>query len=614
MRARHAVYPSLAEYALIGDCHSAALVSRGGSIDWCCLPRFDSDSCFGRLLDWRRGGHFQIAPVERCTIRREYVRNSLILLTTLTAGAREARVIDFFAMRLGGRTHPRREIVRIVEGVHGHMRFDVRFAPRLDFGEVEPWVYRIDDTSFIAAGSNTGLLVFGDVPLEPDGAHALQAQVSVAAGSRLHLAVQFVPPQDLHSSAPKAEASHELAAHYEETLRWWRDWASKIVYPEKAGVGVVRSAIVLKALTYAPTGAIVAAPTTSLPERIGGERNWDYRLSWVRDSVLTVHALSELGLQSEADSFRRFIQRSAAGSADDLQVVYGVDGKRRLPEIELSSLEGWRGSRPVRIGNAAAAQYQADMFGLVLELAWRWSERGSVDAAQYWQFLCALVEAAIARWAQPDRGIWEVRSAPRHFVHSKVMCWAAVDRGIALAERYSLPAPLEHWRRARTRIRAAVEKRGTDRRRGNFVRSFGSSAVDAALLLLPSVGFVAYDDERMVATADAIARRLDCNGLILRYRGGDGLRGQEGVFLACTFWLAECLARQGRTREAQARFEHASRTANDVGLFAEQYSPHDRELLGNFPQGLTHLAHISAALAVNGGAPDQPTPAAPAKV
>ena len=598
MRARQAVYPSLAEYALIGDCHSAALVARGGSIDWCCLPRFDSDSCFGRLLDWRKGGHFQIAPVERCTIRREYVRNSLVLLTTLTAGAREARVIDFFAMRLGGRTHPRREIVRIVEGVRGEMRFDVRFAPRLDFGEVEPWIYRIDETSFVAAGSNTGLLVFGDVPLEPDGAHALQAQVTVAEGSRLHLAVQFVPPQDLHSSGAKAEASHVLAAHYEETLRWWHDWASKVVYPEKAGVGVVRSAIVLKALTYAPTGAIVAAPTTSLPERIGGERNWDYRLSWVRDSVLTVHALSELGLQSEADGFRRFIQRSAAGNADDLQVVYGVDGKRRLPEIELSSLEGWRGSRPVRIGNAAAEQYQADMFGLVLELAWRWSEKGSVDAAQYWPFLCALVEAAIAKWAQPDRGIWEVRSAPRHFVHSKVMCWAAVDRGIALAERHALPAPLEHWRRARAKIRAAVEKRGTDGRRGNFVRSFGSRAVDAALLLLPSVGFVAYDDERMVATAEAIGRQLDCDGLILRYRGADGLRGQEGVFLACTFWLAECLAHQGRAREAQARFEHASRTANDVGLFAEQYSPHARELLGNFPQGLTHIAHISAALAV----------------
>jgi GH15 family glucan-1,4-alpha-glucosidase len=610
MRARRAAYPSLTEYALIGDCHSAALVSRAGSIDWCCLPRFDSDSCFGRLLDWRNGGHFQIAPVGRCTIRREYVPNSLVLLTTVTAGASEARVTDFFAMRLGGRTHPRRELVRIIEGVRGRMSFDVRFVPRLDFGEVKPWVYRIDATSFVAAGSNTGLLVFGDVPLAPDGPHALQAQLTVAESSRLHLAVQFVPPQELHSSAAKAEASLELAAHYEETLGWWRDWAAKIVYPEKAGVGVVRSAIVLKALTYAPTGAIVAAPTTSLPERIGGERNWDYRLSWVRDSVLTVHALTALGLQTEADGFRRFIQRSAAGNADELQVVYGVDGKRRLPEIELTALEGWRGSRPVRIGNAAAAQYQADVFGLVLELSWRWSERGSVDAAQYWSFLCALVEAAIARWPEPDRGIWEVRSAPRHFVHSKVMCWAAVDRGIALAERHSLPAPLERWRRARSRIRAAVETRGTDRRRGNFVRSFGSTALDAALLLLPSVGFVSYTDERMRATTDAIARHLDCDGLILRYRGADGLRGREGVFLACTFWLAECLAHQGRTREARALFERASRTANDVGLFAEQYSPHDGELLGNFPQGLTHLAHISAALAVNGAAETRDPPGA----
>jgi GH15 family glucan-1,4-alpha-glucosidase len=594
------MYPAIKHYALIGDCHSAALVSRHGSIDWCCLPRFDSDSCFGRLLDWGRGGYFEIAPRGRCVVRREYAPHSLILVTTFTSGRNEVRLIDFFAMREGGRTRPRRELVRILEGVRGRMRFRVRVAPRIDFGDVKPWVYRAGRAVHVCAGSNTGLLVFGDIPLELEGTHDLTAEVEVRQRKRLHLAVQFVSPARMHSSRTVAETRARLAAHYRETLSWWRAWSAKLVYPEAAGVGIVRSAIVLKALTYAPTGAIVAAPTTSLPERIGGERNWDYRFSWLRDSVFTVHALSELGLEAEADGFRRFIQRSCAGNADELQVLYAVDGKRRLDELTLPNLEGWRHSRPVRIGNAAAGQYQGDMFGLVLELAWRWSQRGTHSAEQYWPFLRDLVETAITRWPLPDRGIWEIRSRPRHFVHSKVMCWSAVNRGIALAEQHGLAAPLERWRLERARMRSTIERRGFDRQRGIFVQSFGSTELDAALLLLPSVDYVAFKDERMLRTAEAIARELASrDGLILRYRTMDGLSGQEGVFLACTFWLVECLAQQGRLREARKLFRKASAAANDVGLFAEEYAPRSRELLGNFPQGLTHLAHISAALALN---------------
>jgi GH15 family glucan-1,4-alpha-glucosidase len=595
---RSGEYPAIADYALIGDCHSAALVSRQGSIDWCCLPRFDSDSCFGRLLDWDKGGYFAIGPRGRCSVRREYLEKSLVLVTTFRTAGGEARLIDFFAMRSGGRQRPRREIVRIIEGVRGTVRLDVRLVPRLDFGEVKPWIRRCAG-SFLAVGSDTGLAIFGDVPLQLGSDHDLEGTLEVRAESRYHVGVQFVPPEESEAVRFGERAVAQLDQHYEETLRWWRDWSAKLTSHNGRGVSVVRSAIVLKSLCYAPTGAIVAAPTTSLPEQAGGERNWDYRYCWLRDSIFTVHALSNLGLQAEASGVRRFIQRSAAGNADELQVLYAVDGKRRLPEIDLKTLDGWRGSRPVRIGNGAAEQFQADMYGLVMELSWRWSQRGEPPDDNYWGFLTAIVEAAIARRRLPDRGLWEVRSRPLHFVQSKVMCWAAVAGGIALAERYSLPAPVDRWREERDGMRKDIEKRGYDGKRGIFVRSYGSKDVDAALLLLPAVEFVAWDDERMIRTVDVIRKELSRDGLVLRYKAEDGLRGDEGVFVACTFWLAECLAHQRRRREAREAFERACRCANDLGLFAEEYQPKAGEMLGNFPQGLTHLAHVSAALALD---------------
>jgi GH15 family glucan-1,4-alpha-glucosidase len=610
---RRLEYPSIADYALIGDCHSAALVSREGSIDWCCLPRFDSDSCFGRLLDWSKGGYFEIKPAGRFSSRREYLEKSLVLATTFRTRSGEARLIDFFAMRSGGRERPRREIVRIIEGVSGTLRLEVRFVPRLDFGEVKPWIHASRTGAYVAVGSNTALAIFTDVPLRPGRDHDLGGTLEVHGKTRHRIGVQFLPPAESEGSPIGEEAIGRLDAHYQETLGWWRDWSSKITYAEArpaggmrrgraatplAGPSVVRSALVLKALCYAPTGAIVAAPTTSLPEEIGGQRNWDYRFCWLRDSIFTVHALSNLGLQAEAGGMRRFIQRSAAGNADELQVLYAVDGKRRVPELDLKKLDGWRGSRPVRIGNGAATQFQADMYGLVMELSWRWSERGERPEDDYWGFLTAIVEAAIARRHLPDRGIWEVRSRPLHFVQSKVMCWAAVDGGIALAERYSLPAPLERWMAERDGMRADIEQRGYDRKRGIFVRSYASNEVDAALLLLPAVEFVAWDDERMIRTTDAIRKELSRDGLVLRYRASDGLAGDEGVFVACTFWLAECLAHQRRRQEARQAFDRACRCANDLGLFAEEYDPRAREMLGNFPQGLTHLGHVSAALAL----------------
>ena len=577
-------------------------MSRQGSIDWCCLPRFDSDSCFGRLLDWERGGHFSITPAQRCSTRREYLRDGLILVTTFTSGSNQAQLIDFFAMRIGGRQRPRRKLVRIVRGVRGRMTFNVVLAPRLDFGEVKPWIFPAGKRGYVAVGSNTALLTFADIPLRIENDHDLCGELEIRAGHRKHLALQFVRPERAATVRVRSGAIARLEAQFKETRDWWRDWAAKIPFADGPGVRIKRSAIVLKALTYAPTGAIIAAPTTSLPESPGGERNWDYRFCWIRDSTFTVRALSNLGLESEADGVRRFIQRSAAGNADELQVVYAVDGKRRLTEITLDALEGWRGSRPVRIGNAAQSQYQADMYGTIIELSWLWSERGAPPEKHYWEFLTRVVEAAISRWRQPDRGIWEVRSRPRHFVHSKVMCWAAVDGGLALARKYSLPLAASRaalWVRARDQMRNAIESKGYDRRRGIFVRAFGSSEVDAALLVLPIVDFVAHEDPRMLRTTDAICNRLSRrDGLIMRYVGQDGLRGLEGAFLACTFWLAECFARQGRIADARRTFKHASACANELGLFPEQFDSQGARMLGNFPQGLTHLAHVSAAVAL----------------
>jgi GH15 family glucan-1,4-alpha-glucosidase len=599
-----APYPDIADYGFIGDCHSAALVSRDGSIDWCCLPRFDSGSVFGRLIGWERGGFCQIRPVGAgYESTRTYEGDSLVLSTRWTADTGELRLTDFFSMREGGATHPRRRLVRILDCLRGSADIRIEVVPRFDFGSIAPWLHRVADRSYVAVGGADALVISGDADFDECGPHDLATTVHVDAGTRVRLALTWYRPEHVDPAPPNPPSNDELDAELDETLTWWHDWAKSGRTAGKYQAEALRSAIVLKALSNAPTGAIVAAVTTSLPEDIGGSRNWDYRYSWVRDSQFTTRSLGDLGFEDEADGVRRFLERSAAGSADSLQIMYGPGGERRLFEWELTELEGYRGSAPVRVGNAASEQLQLDMYGHVLDLAWRWHVRGQSPDDDYWRFLHGVVDTAAERWREPDRGIWEVRSEPRHFVHSKVMCWVAVDRGLRLARDCMRQCPVRKWQKAAREIREAVEDEGMDRHGRHFVAAFGYQELDAALLLIPGFEFVAYSDDRMVRTVDAIAEQLDDGGLLRRYRHPDGLPGQEGVFIACTFWLAECYAHMGRTAEAEAAFARACATANDLCLYSEEFDVTHRVALGNFPQGLTHLSHLAAAVALANAPP-----------
>jgi GH15 family glucan-1,4-alpha-glucosidase len=520
-----------------------------------------------------------------------------VLVTTLFAPGGECRVIDCFTMRDGGAVNPHRQLLRVFDGVRGRIQLRSLIQPRFDYGGVKPWIRLHGKNLFSAMGGNDALVLSADVELECVNDHDLMSTFAIQAGQRIRFSATYAAPESIDPDPPPVPLPDELDARLDETIACWRAWTKQIRIDAAYRPETVRSALVLKALVHAPSGAMVAAPTTSLPESVGSGRNWDYRFSWIRDSQFSVRSLTELGCSGEADGFRRFIERSAAGSADSLQIMYGVGGERRLVEVELD-LEGYRASRPVRIGNAASRQQQLDVFGYLLDLAWRWHQRGHSPDDDYWRFLLSLVERVIALWKEPDCGIWEMRGKPQHFVHSKVMCWAAVDRGIRLARQCLRQAPLERWERAARAIRRSIEREGYDAERGIFVQSYGSRELDASLLLLPSFDFVGYEDEAMVRTTDAIMDELDDGGLLRRYRADDGLPGKEGVFVACTFWLSECLTYQGRLQEAREAFRRANATANDLGLFSEEFDPSPATMLGNFPQALTHLSHVTAAVAL----------------
>ncbi|MBS2026635.1 MAG: glycoside hydrolase family 15 protein [Deltaproteobacteria bacterium] len=581
----------LEKYALIGDTQSAALVSTEGSIDWLCLPRFDSGALFSALLGTPDHGRWKIAPVEPVKrLRRRYRRDTLVLETEFTTASGVVRLLDCMPPRSGPP-----ELVRVIEGVRGQVPMRMDLTVRFDYGAIVPWVTQKDGRLMLEAGPDA-LVLTTDLETWGEGLSTVSEFMAGPEKSDA-LTLSWYPS---HLPPPPALDARQALR---DTLSFWRQWVSLCRYEGPWREAVVRSLIVLKALTYAPTGGIVAAPTTSVPELLGGERNWDYRYCWVRDASFTLDNLYRAGYREEARAWRKWLIRTAAGAPSQLQMLYGVSGERRIPELELGWLPGYEGSRPVRVGNGAASQLQLDVYGELMDTMYRARVvEGVVDRAA-WRIERALMDFLEAHWADPDEGIWEVRCARQPFVFSKVMAWVAVDRAIRSAEQFQLEAPLERWRRLREAIRGAVLEKGVDRERQCFTQSFGSKVLDASLLRIPLVGFLPANDPLVVGTVKAIERELVRDGLVLRYDTSctpDGLFGAEGAFLACSFWLADDLVALGREDEARALFERLLKLRNDVGLLAEEYDLGQSRMVGNFPQAFSHLALVNTAFNLAG--------------
>ncbi|MFC9735802.1 glycoside hydrolase family 15 protein [Streptomyces roseolus] len=583
------------DYALIGDLQTAALVGRDGSIDWLCLPRFDSAACFAALLGDEDNGHWRIAPQGggTCSSRR-YLDDSLVLETLWETRTGTVKVTDFMPQR-----DRAPDVVRIVEGVSGRVEMSAVLRLRFDYGSIVPWIRRSEGHRVAVAGPDA-VWLRSEPPVKTWGQqYATCSSFTVTAGERVAFVLTWHPS---HERRPALVDPFESLEH---SLADWREWAGRCTYRGPYRDAVVRSLITLKALTYAPTGGIVAAPTTSLPEEIGGVRNWDYRACWLRDSSLTLGALLAAGYADEAAAWRDWLLRSAAGDPADLQIMYGPAGERRLPETELPWLRGYADSGPVRIGNAAVEQFQLDVYGEVMDTLHLARLAGIPAERHAWNLQLSLLGFLESHWREPDEGLWEVRGPRRHFTHSKVMAWAAADRAVRTLEADpSLPGEPDRWRALRDEIHAEVCDRAYDPRRNTFTQSYGSAELDAATLLIPRVGFLPPDDPRVVGTVDAVRAELTHRGLVRRYTPDsgavDGLPGQEGTFLVCSFWLADALRMTGRPREARELFERLAGLANDVGLLAEEYDPVARRQLGNFPQAFSHIGLVGTALALAG--------------
>jgi GH15 family glucan-1,4-alpha-glucosidase len=575
------------DYALIGDCETAALVSREGSIDWLCWPRFDSDACFAALLGTSEHGRWQIAPRESPRrLTRRYRPKTLILETRFETAEGVATLIDFMPQR-GHNSN----VVRLVVGERGRVAMCMQLILRFGYGTTVPWVTRLDDQTLRAiAGPDMVLL---RTPIEFRGENmTTMGEFDAVAGET----TPFILTYGLsHLPPPEAlDPGRALA----ETEAFWNEWADKGESADEWSEPVIRSLITLKALIYAPTGAIVAAPTTSLPESLGGERNWDYRFCWVRDATRTLLALMGAGYYDEAQSWREWLVRAAAGSPGQMQIMYGIAGERRLTEWELPWLPGYEESRPVRVGNDAHRQLQLDVFGELMAALHQARQHSLGSTESGWALQIALLEHLEEAWREPDESIWEVRSGARHFTFSKVMAWVAFDRAIRGVEMHGLKGPIEHWRKLRSEIHDEVCRRGFDRTLGSIVQTYDSQELDASLLLIPVVGFLPIDDPRVAGTIAAIEKHLFVDGLVLRYdthRSEDGLPPGEGAFLPCSFWLVDAYVLQGRVAEARRLFESLLKMRNDVGLLSEEYDPKDRRLIGNFPQAFSHVALVISA-------------------
>ena len=596
----------IADHALLSDCRSAALVSREGSVEWLCFPRFDSPSVFGRLLD-DEAGHWSIRPTADFRVTRRYLDKTMVLETTFATAAGSVTVVDALALGANERHHDLGRnapslLIRQVVGVTGQVELGMEYVPRTEYGLIWPLLGYVDG-GITGRGGPDITVLSAPVDLEiRDG--AVVGRFSVAVGERVAFGLHY---GQLGGRVPQVWPQGELAKRLEDTLAGWRSWSE--IHQRYAGPWrelVHTSGRVLQALTFYPTGAIVAAPTTSLPETPGGARNWDYRFSWVRDACLTMDALWVAACPDEAAKFFAFLSTAAATSLHrgaDLQIMFGVGGERDLSERVLPHLSGWRGSAPVRVGNGAWNQRQVDVYGELLAAVGRLRDQiGELDPATR-AFLVAVADTAAHRWTGKDQGIWEIRGAEQDFVYSKVMCWVALDRAIALAGKLGAQDKVEGWRRTRDDIHAAVLQHGWSERAGAFTQYFGSDDLDASNLMMPIVGFLPATDPRVLATIDAIAERLtDECGLVYRYdsRGGaDGLEGREGTFVLCTFWLAQALALAGQPARARHVFERAITYLNDVGLLAEEVDPATGELLGNFPQAFSHIGLINAAWAIS---------------
>jgi GH15 family glucan-1,4-alpha-glucosidase len=589
------------DYALIGNNATAALVGRNGSIDWLGFPRFDSSACFASLLGTPENGHWSISPkAERPGTSRRYRQGTLVLETEFSTDSGKAVVIDCM-----DRHGDSQYLIRMVRGTAGRVDMQMELALRFDYGTVVPWVSRLDDGRLQAiAGPNRVLI---SAPVELCGEDfKTRAAFSVGEGDEVPFLLTWS-----HSYGPLPEHP-DVAKTLDAITKNWEKWSAQ--YKSEGGYdeAVLRSLITLKALTHHRTGGIVAAPTTSLPEDIGGVRNWDYRFCWLRDSTFTLYALLESGYIEEARNWRDWLIRAIAGDPDQMQIMYGVAGERRLTEFELDELPGYEGSKPVRIGNAAAGQVQLDVYGEVLDSLYQARKKGLPESAPAWSLQKALVGHLEKIWALPDDGIWEIRGPRRHFVHSKVMAWVAVDRAVRTMEEFGEEGPLERWTRLRSEIHDEVCRLGFSRDLNSFVQYFGSKELDASLLMLPLVGFLPCDDPRIKGTITAIEKGLLKNGYVARYNTNsdvDGVGGSEGAFLACSFWLVDCYVLQGRTKEAREMFEGLLAIRNDLGLLAEEYDPKEKRLLGNFPQAFSHLALVNSAYNLNHAAADHHRPA-----